>query len=222
MTKTKEELTWRRSVEHPDEVPWYAEPLLWEGVVYGDYWITPEGKVYKKNGELMPEHPHHTGYPRVSIIKNGKSTSLNVHNLVAYTFKPVPSKLLPAIDHVDVDKTNHELHNLEWVGQSENTRRAYQEGANKSSKPVAAYDSDGNIVDVWYAISAADKEMKESGKRTRATVKGVLGGTSRHKKAYGYKWQYIDWETYERIRGTHQQSGETRNESGEAGDAEDC
>lgn len=215
--KTEEELTWRQPCDRLETVPSDAVPLLWEGVVFGDYWITIDGRVYKKSGELMPEHPHHTGYPRVSVIKNGKSTSLNVHNLVAYTFKPVPSKLLPAIDHVDVDKTNHDLHNLEWVGQSENTRRAYQEGANKTSKPVAAYDINGNIVDAWYAVSAAEKDMKESGKKTRASVKGVLTGTARRKKAYGYKWAYIDWDEYDRIRGrAAKESGEANEELGEA------
>lgn len=198
--KTAEELTWRRDVAKPDTVPEDAQPLMWEGVVFGDYWITPRGEVYKKNGQHMPEKPHHTGYPRVSVIKNGKSTSLNVHNLVAYTFKPVPSKLIPVIDHVDVDKTNHELHNLEFVGQSENTRRAYQEGANKSSKPVASLDMDGDIVEVFYSVSAAEQTMIERGLTTRAPLASVLRGTSRRKKAYKYKWRYISWEEYEQHR----------------------
>jgi hypothetical protein len=173
---------------------------MWEGVTFGDYWINPAGEVYKVTGEHMPEHPHHTGYPRVSVIKNGKSTSLNVHNLVAYTFKPIPSKLIPAIDHVDVDKTNHSLGNLEFVGQAENTRRAYQEGANKSSKPIAAYDSEGNIVEVFYSVSAAEAAMTEQGRKTRAPLRSVLSGRSKRKKAYGYKWKYLEWEEYEAIK----------------------
>lgn len=192
--------TWRHPVEHPENVPEDAVPLMWEGVIYGDYWITPAGQVFKKTGQLMPEKPHHTGYPRVSIIKNGKSTSINVHNLVAYTFKPIPSKLIPAIDHVDVDKTNHDLANLEFTGQAENTRRAYQEGANKSSQPVAAIDSEGNITEVFYSVKAAEDTMIEQRRRTRASLKGVINGTSRHKKAYGYKWRKLSWDEYELLR----------------------
>ena len=189
--------TWRRPIERPNTVPVDCVPLMWDGVIFGDYWINAKGEVYKKTGEHMPEHPHHTGYPRVSVIKNGKSTSLNVHNLVAYTFKPIPSKLLPAIDHVDVDKTNHALENLEFTGQAENTRRAYQEGANKTSKPVAQCADDGSIIQVFYSIMDAERTMKEQGRSSRVSLRSVANGTSRRKKAYGYKWRILDWEEYE-------------------------
>lgn len=198
--KTPEELTWRRSVPRPSVVPEDAQPLMWDGVVFGDYWITPDGSVYKKDGTHMPEKPHHTGYPRVSIKKNGKSTSLNVHNLVAYTFKPIPSKLIPAIDHVDVDKTNHDLHNLEFTGQAENTRRAYQEGANKSSTPIAKLDSDGNVLEYFYSVSAAEKAMEEAGLKTRTSLRSIISGTSRRKKAFGFKWRKATWDEYEASR----------------------
>ena len=191
--------TWRRPIDKPNCVPEDAVPLMWDGVIFGDYWITPAGAVYKKDGTRMPEKPHHTGYPRVSVIKNGKSTSLNVHNLVAYTFKPIPSKLIPAIDHVDVDKTNHKLDNLEFTGQAENTRRAYQEGANKTSVPIAQIDSDGNIVATYYSLSDAERAM--DGRKTRASLKSVVNGTSRHKKAYGFKWRKLTWDEYKAING---------------------
>lgn len=194
---TQEEQTWRDpALRRPECVPVDAVPLMWDGVVYGDYWITVRGEVYKKTGKLMPEHPHHTGYPRVSVIKNGKSTSLNVHNLVAYTFKPIPSKLIPAIDHVDVDKTNHELHNLEFTGQAENTRRAYQEGANKSAQPIAACDNTGEILIAFYSRKSAEAFMTSAGKHTRVSIRSVLSGTSRRKKAYGLKWKTLDWDEY--------------------------
>ena len=192
--------TWRRPVKRPKNIPADCVPLMWDGVTFGDYWINPAGEVYKSTGEHMPEHPHHTGYPRVSVIKNGKSTSLNVHNLVAYTFKPIPSKLIPAIDHVDVDKTNHSLDNLEFVGQAENTRRAYQEGANKSSKPVAQLNDDGSIRFIFYSISEAESAMQEEGKHSRVSLRSVLNGTTRRKKAFGYKWKRVDWEEYEQHR----------------------
>ena len=191
--------TWRHPVVRPLCVPDDAEPLLWEGVIYGDYWITPSGDVYKKDGTHMPEKPHHTGYPRVSVIKNGKSTSLNVHNLVAYTFKPIPSKLIPVIDHVDVDKTNHSLDNLEFVGQAENVRRAYQEGANKKTQPVACYNSEG-YEEMFYSRQAAEEEMLARGKHSRVSLRSILSGSSRRKKAYGYKWRNVSWEEYEQYR----------------------
>lgn len=198
-----DERTWRRPIKRPSNIPADCVPLMWEGVTFGDYWINPAGEVYKITGEYMPEHDHHTGYPRVSIIKNGKSTSLNVHNLVAYTFTPIPSKLIPAIDHIDTDKTNHDLHNLEFVGQAENTRRAYQEGKNRTSKPCAMCDDQGEIIKVYYSISEAEAEMKDSGKSTRAPLRSVALGKSRRKKAYGFKWKLIEWEEFDEWRKSH-------------------
>ena len=203
MTTTNESETWRKPIERPSTVPPDCVPLMWEGVIFGDYWINVKGEVYKKSGEHMPEHPHHTGYPRVSVIKNGKSTSLNVHNLVAYTFKPIPSKLIPAIDHINVDKTNHSLNNLEFTGQAENTRRAYQEGANKTAQPVAQCDNEGNIINMFYSFTEAERAMVEEGRSSRVSIRSVAKGTGRRKKAYGYKWRIVDWADYEQYRAEH-------------------
>lgn len=207
--------TWRQPITKPACIPPGFVPLMWEGVIFGDYWIHPDGTVMKKSGQVMPEKPHHTGYPRVSVIKYGKSTSLNVHNLVAYTFKPIPSKLIPAIDHVDVDKTNHDLSNLEFTGQAENTRRAYQEGANKSAKPVAKLDNDGNVICIYYSVSTALERMTAEGRSSRISLRAILSGSSRRKKAYGYKWKSVTWEEYDEWRTANPEADRAANNPGE-------
>ena len=53
------------------------------------------------------------GYIQVWLYKNGISTGLKVHRLVAQAFLPNPDNL-PMINHKDEDKTNNRVENLEW------------------------------------------------------------------------------------------------------------
>lgn len=57
--------------------------------------------------------------------KNGKR--YRVHRLVALTFIENPDNK-PIVNHIDGDKHNNDVTNLEWVTSSENTRHAKQTG----------------------------------------------------------------------------------------------
>lgn len=68
------------------------------------------------------------GYMTVSLSKNGKSNTKRVHKLVANAFLG-ESNL--QVDHIDGNKTNNRLDNLEYVTPKENTNRAWQKGIAK-------------------------------------------------------------------------------------------
>lgn len=92
------------------------------------YEITEEGNVwtnfYQKWLKLTIEK---FGYVRVSLQVNGRSKKMSVHRLVAKTFIPNPDNL-PQVNHMDGDKQNNHVSNLEWCSGEHNIRHAYKLG----------------------------------------------------------------------------------------------
>lgn len=108
---------------------------------YPNYYMDSEGNifsnVYKKMRKLIPETTK-AGYLRVQLYRDGKVKKVLVHRLVALAFIPNP-KDKPHVNHLDGDKTNNRVINLEWCNRSENMRHAISnglrpEGSNRGEK----------------------------------------------------------------------------------------
>jgi hypothetical protein len=67
------------------------------------------------------------GYRFVGLRVGGKSIYRMVHRLVAIAFLPNPDAL-PEINHIDGDKLNNRLSNLEWCTRKHNTQHALSIG----------------------------------------------------------------------------------------------
>lgn len=57
-------------------------------------------------------------------LSNGDKVTKGVHRFVAETFIPIKNKHLYEVNHIDGDKTNNKLNNLEWVTRKENLQHA--------------------------------------------------------------------------------------------------
>lgn len=64
------------------------------------------------------------GYLRIRIFKDKKQKSIGVHRLIALTFILNPENK-PEVNHIDGNKTNNIVENLEWVTASENVTHAF-------------------------------------------------------------------------------------------------
>jgi hypothetical protein len=71
------------------------------------------------------------GYIRISLTKNGKTKKYKAHRLVMMTFNDTTDSSLQ-INHIDGNKKNNKLENLEWCTASYNTRHSYINNLNKT------------------------------------------------------------------------------------------
>lgn len=84
------------------------------------------------------------GYLRVFFCEDGEVSveRSKVHQIVADAFIPNPYNK-PYVNHIDGNKTNNRVDNLEWVAASENTRHAYDTNLmthTPSTKPVVCIE----------------------------------------------------------------------------------
>ncbi len=86
-------------------------------------------------------------YEIVDLSKNGKIKTLYVHRLVAIAFiKNEYNK--PEVNHIDGNKNNNNLSNLEWVTSSENIKHAFDNKLHKGSKCKVSKNSKSGIVNI--------------------------------------------------------------------------
>lgn len=64
------------------------------------------------------------GYCMVTLYKNHTRTTFSVHRLVAQSFIPNPNNL-PEINHIDENKTNNHVYNLEWCDRIYNVNYSH-------------------------------------------------------------------------------------------------
>jgi len=78
-------------------------------------------KTYYKSKEYLLLHSTNKskGYCRIGLILNGKQKAYSVHRLVASAFIDNPNNY-SQVNHIDGNKENNHVNNLEWCNQSQN------------------------------------------------------------------------------------------------------
>ena len=87
-----------------------------------NYKITEEGKVFKKGKEMKP-YNNGLGYRAVKLVVNGVRKQFYVHRLVAEMFIGGVDGMV--VNHIDGNKSNNNINNLEIVTQKQNQKHAF-------------------------------------------------------------------------------------------------
>lgn len=96
-----------------------------------NYVIYDNGMIFsKKRGIFLKIHSDKKGYQVVGLTINGKQVTKRVHRLVANAFIPNPENK-PQVNHIDKNKSNNDVSNLEWVTASENMIHALKDKKRK-------------------------------------------------------------------------------------------
>ena len=70
-------------------------------------------------GRILKQYQKRNGYLQVTFTVNSKRKYVGVHRLVAETFIPNPDNK-SQVNHIDENKTNNNVYNLEWCTPKEN------------------------------------------------------------------------------------------------------
>ena len=81
--------------------------------------VSSFGRVRSVKGHYYTGFIDKDGYTIVGFRMNGKRVSKKVHRLVAQTFLPNPNNF-PQINHLDCNRKNNNVDNLEWCDGSYN------------------------------------------------------------------------------------------------------
>lgn len=141
--------------------------IMWRPIegYFGLYEISDSGAVvslrfnHTNRRQVIKQYHNSNGYMIVKLYKNKKGKTFRVHRLVANTFL-VKQKGKAQVNHIDGDKTNNNVRNLEWVDNSENQLHSIHKLGNNRrhlGSPIAIVDSDTG--EMFHSISQLARTM---------------------------------------------------------------
>ena len=115
-----------------------------------------------------------------------------IHKLVAEAFIPNPNKY-PCVNHINGNKSDNRVENLEWCTYSHNNKEAYRlglkqphRGENKNCKSVVMLDDNKNEICIFRKMKYVDKLFKQ--KNSPNVIRAIKKGT----KSCGHYWKYYE------------------------------
>ena len=167
---------------------------------FPNYRISLDGQVwscykYKTNiptdvwRPVCPVFDKGVGYYLVTLCHNGVRKNQFIHRLLAQNFLPNPHNK-NHVNHIDADKTNNILSNLEWATPQENSSHAanlglYQPAIDATRREVLQLDKNTG------AVLARFPSLHEAGRATPALWQNIWKVCDgRRKSAGGYCWEY--------------------------------
>lgn len=171
---------------------------------FSEYYITNTGDVYSRkvtynpNGRIKKLKPCvvSSGYLGIDLSVNNKKQTKLVHRLVAEAFIPNPENK-PQVNHINGNKADNRVENLEWCTRSENQKHKYRvlgakaprgnmgkRGKLCSFSKIIQQIKNGEVVAEFYGSCEAERQT------------GINHGNitmccnNKRKTTGGYQWKY--------------------------------
>lgn len=159
-----------------------------------DRWITGKGGSKRLlKGKRKSPIKDTEGYLYFRFSKNGITKNVRVHQAVLQTFNPNPNpKVYTQINHIDENKENNRLNNLEWctakdnINYGQHNKRVSETKRKRIGKQVIQLDNDCNFVKEWDCVA----EIADKTNYSRTGIQNCLSGAAI--TCGGYKWIYSD------------------------------
>jgi hypothetical protein len=152
-----------------------------DGRTYSNYKINKEGNIINiKNGRPIKHKKNEYSYVHMTS-DCGQRPSFSIHKLVATTFIPNP-KNYPIINHIDENKFNNKVDNLEWCDHKHNSKHSL-------GKKVQQLDKDTEeVLNTFESLTCAFKSLNRKTGHPWNIGRACSG---KQETAFGYKWKFV-------------------------------
>lgn len=152
----------------------------------GVYHVSNLGRVKRvATNRVLQPYRNNVGYLLVYVCKNGKRKTHRIHRLVAQAFIPNPENK-PEVNHLDENKSNNMVSNLEWSTRKENCN--YGTRNERLSIPIIATNLKTGESREFYGSNECARQLALNNAHITSVLKGRL------KQTGGYTFQYKEEE----------------------------
>ncbi len=155
----------------------------WRNIQFSEHYsVSNYGRVRNDNSKhILTPRKNSDGYLSVKFYHLGHCQQWLVHRLVAFAFLPQHNQNEIFVNHLDGNKQNNHVANLEWTDKSGNMIHAYRTGLNKgSAQPILIFDKEGVLIRRF----SSKTRLLQAMHMCKKTLKKYLSGEKKHPEGY--------------------------------------
>ena len=165
------------------------KPLLALDIDPTLYQISNTGKVYMNDAQRLMVLSENHGYMRGHFrTVSGEYKMYDMHRLMMIIFNPIPNRQNYVVNHIDGDKSNNTINNLEWCTQKENIQHSIDTGMTRiGTDKVESYMTDSQIHFICKSFEECKTydyiitELMKQGDYEYEKLRGLLSNIKQHK-----------------------------------------
>ncbi len=151
---------------------------------FSNYEINKLGQIRNIKTKKILKNSIHDGYYKVNITSKKKKYKRRVHRLLAHVYIAKENNEYNVVNHIDENKLNNDLNNLEWTTHKLNTQHSLAIKVKQINKKT------NELIKIHNSIRDAYRAL---GKKCGKNIPLVC--TGKQKSAFGYKWLFCKNET---------------------------
>ena len=151
---------------------------------------------YKNKERILKQRINYKGYVCCTLYKEGKQKQFFIHRLIAMHFIDNPLNK-PQVNHINGNKIDNSVENLEWVTNLENMEHSWKIGLRSVEKvkkifyeanrrKVNQLSLKGEFIKKWESIKSIEETFCFDNRNISACCR------HKRKTAYGYVWKYVE------------------------------
>lgn len=169
---------------HSDNNKYDENTEQWKGLIDTNYLISNQGRVLNTiTNRIIQGKITDSGYREYCLTINCKKKNYSAHRLVYTTFNP--NEVVNIINHIDGNKLNNRLENLENTTSQDNNIKAIYDTKTKVYQAVGQYNDTNLLINTYITCAQAAREMG-------CTSQSINAAIHKNYRSCGFYWKYIE------------------------------